>query len=83
MTSAGARYGLGDQHAGESGSEPVAEYHLTAEDLLGLSWRVAGATMAAMGIPRSDLRAYGEMVEPTIHEIIREYGVTIPEGYRR
>jgi hypothetical protein len=39
--------------------------------------------MAAMGVPRADLHAYGELVEPTIHEIIREYGVRIPEGYRR
>ncbi len=83
MISAGARYGLGDQSARQSDSEPAAEYHFTAEDLLALSWRVAGATMAAMGVPRADLHAYGELVEPTIHEIIREYGVRIPEGYRR
>jgi hypothetical protein len=82
MASAKSRYGFGDL-ADVAGDEAVFEYHFSAEQLLGLAWRVAGATMAALGIPRSDLPAFGELVEPTINQIVREYGVEIPKGYRR
>jgi hypothetical protein len=67
----------------DANREAGSGHYFTAEQVLALAWKVAGATMAAMGVPRADLRAYGELVEPTIHEIVSEYGVKIPENYRR
>ncbi len=82
VDSARSRYGFSD-HGDVADSEEASGNYFTAEQVLGLAWKVAGATMAAMGVPRDDLRAFGELVEPTINEIVREYGVTIPKDYRR
>jgi hypothetical protein len=76
------RYGFDDASEMATRQAGSGDY-FTAEQLLSLAWRVAGATMAAIGVPRAELADYGAIVEPTIHEIVREYGVTIPEGYRR
>jgi len=94
VESARSRYGFStpadiqDSDAGSagstgSGSAEGSGRYFSAEQVLGLAWKVAGATMAAMGVPRADLPAYGELVEPTIHEIVSEYGVKVPENYRR
>ncbi len=72
-----------DAAAGQepSDAEPPAEYSFTAEQLLELVWKVAGASMAAIGVDRADMPAIGAMVAPTINEIVRDYGITVPENY--
>jgi len=41
-----------------------------AEQLLEFAWRVAGATMAALGVPRENLQYFGKLVEPTIQDLV-------------
>ena len=62
---------------------PPSGGYFTAPELLDLAWKVAGATMAAVGVPRENVPSLGSLVAPTIHELVREYGIEIPENYRR
>jgi hypothetical protein len=77
-----SHHGLVDDQT-DSNSVLRSGYYLTAEELLDLAWQVAGATMAALGIDRDEIPAYGNLVAPTVYELVRERGVTIPEDYRR
>jgi hypothetical protein len=77
-----SRHDLVDDQA-ESNSDLLAGYYLTAEELIDLAWQVAGATMAALGIDRDEIPAYGNVVAPTIYELVRERGITVPKDYRR
>jgi hypothetical protein len=73
---------LVDDHA-DSNRDLVSGYYLTAEELLDLAWQVAGATMAALGIDRDEIPAYGNLVAPTVYDLVRERGITVPKDYRR
>lgn len=77
-----SRQDLVDDHA-DSNRDLVSGYYLTAEELLDLAWQVAGATMAALGIDRDEIPAYGHLVAPTIYELVRERGIIVPKDYRR
>ena len=70
-------YGL---TAGDTRS--ASDYTFTAEQLLRLVWNAAGATMAAVGVPEHELLSIGQRLTSTLNEIVSEYGVTIPDGYR-
>jgi hypothetical protein len=61
------------------GTHDASRYRLTAEQLQELAWRVAGATMASLGVAREDLPYLGKQVEPAIEELIRDYLVVISE----
>jgi hypothetical protein len=52
---------------------------LTTEQVRELAWRVAGATMAGLGVAHEDLPRLGKLVEPVIEDLIREYLVVIAE----
>jgi hypothetical protein len=77
-----SRHGFVQDRA-DSNSDVLSGYHLTAEELLDLAWQVAGATMAALGIDRDEIPAYGNLVAPTVYELVRERGITVPKDYRR
>jgi hypothetical protein len=77
-----SRQDLVDDHA-DSNRDLVSGYYLTAEELLDLAWQVAGATMAALGIDRDEIPAYGNLVAPTVYDLVRERGITVPKDYRR
>lgn len=74
-----SQHGLGSEHAEPSGGERVSGDYFTSEQLSRLAWQVAGATMAALGVAREDIAAYGKLVEPTINEILVDHGITVPE----
>lgn len=57
----------------------ASSYQLTAEQLRELAWRVAGATMAGLGMAQEDLPRLGKLVEPAIEDLIREYLVVIAQ----
>jgi hypothetical protein len=57
----------------------ASRYHVTPDQLRELAWRVAGATMASLGIAQEDLPRLGKLVEPAIEDLIREYLVAIAE----
>lgn len=82
VLSARSQHGLDSRTSPGDGDAASGQY-LTAEQLLELAWKVAGATMAALGVPQDDLLAVGNRVAPIINDLVREYGVTIPESYRR
>jgi hypothetical protein len=63
-------------------TESGRERHLTPDQLLSLVWKVAGATMAAVDVPEDELLAVGHRLASTLHQIVRDYGVTIPDGFR-
>jgi hypothetical protein len=78
-----ARYGFVNEPVEESDADLRSGYSFTAEQLLDLAWKTAGATMAALGVKPEELPTFGNLVAPTIHELLREYGITVPEDYRR
>jgi hypothetical protein len=82
VLSASAQHGLNGAVEPRE-SDPHAGEYFSSEQLLELAWKVAGATMAAVGVPREDLPACGNRVSPIINDIVGEYGITIPESYRR
>jgi hypothetical protein len=82
VVAARSRHGLDRRTAPGDGDAASGEY-LTAEQLLELAWKVAGATMAALGVPQDDLPAFGNRIAPIINDLVQECGVTIPESYRR
>jgi hypothetical protein len=83
VLSARSQHGLSDGGAEPCESDLPAGEYFSSEQLLELAWKVAGATMAALGVAREDLAACGNRVSPIINDIVGEYGITIPESYRR
>ncbi len=74
-----SQHGLGGGYAEPSGGELLSGHYFTSEQLSRLAWQVAGATMAAVGVAREDMAAYGKLVEPTINEILVHHGITVAE----
>lgn len=59
------------------GTYDASRHYVTTEQLRELAWRVAGATMAGLGVAQEDLPRLGKQVEPAIEGLISEYLVVI------